>query len=204
MIYPSVSIEKSLWNKGYKFIAGIDEVGRGAWAGPLVAGAVVLPIGFAIPKGLADSKLVAAKTRKKLSKIITERATTFALVQIKPAVIDRLGLSKATSLAFRKLVKKLNPTPDYCLIDAFHIKYFPSKQMAIKGGDKVCASIAAASIIAKVHRDDLMIKLNQKFPEYGFHKNKGYGTKIHQQAIKKFGLSKIHRTSYDLSAYLNG
>lgn len=200
MIIPTLDLENSFWVKGKNYIIGIDEVGRGSWAGPLVVGGVILPKNFKIPKGLADSKLVPPKKRVELSKFIKSFAIAFSIAKIEPTIIDKIGLTKATHIAFRKVVRDISPKPDFCLIDAFYIKHFLRKnQMAVKDGDKICVSIAAASIVAKVYRDNLMTKLDHIFPEYGFASHKGYGTKFHQQAIKKYGLSKIHRKSYNLN-----
>ncbi len=197
MVEPTLDLENSLWQKGYNYIVGIDEVGRGSWAGPLVVAGVILPKDFVIPQGLADSKLVKPQTRVKLSKIINQIALKVSIVQIEPKEIDKAGLGRATQIAFRKVTASLKP--DFALIDAFYIKHFARKrQQAVKDGDKVCASIAAASIVAKVYRDNLMRKIHFKYPEYGFGKHKGYGTKMHQEAIKKYGFSKIHRLSYNL------
>lgn len=200
MILPDLTLEKSLWKKGYKYVVGIDEVGRGSWAGPLVAAGVVLPQDFAIPEDLADSKMIKHSQRVKLSREIEKRAIAIAIAKINSSDIDKLGLTKTSSLVFRKVIRALKPSPDFCLIDAFYIRYFPrERQMAVKNGDKVCASIAAASIIAKVYRDNLMRKLHFKYPDYDFAKHKGYGTKSHQLAICKLGLCEIHRSSYNLS-----
>lgn len=199
MVLPSLKIETSLWQCGHKYIVGMDEVGRGSWAGPLVVAGVILPSDFVIPQGLADSKLVKPHLRQKLSKIIHAKAISTKIVEIPSKTIDRIGVGLATHLAFRRIAKTISPSPDFCLIDAFYIKYFNrKKQMAVKNGDKVCASISAASIIAKVYRDNLMRRLHFKFPNYGFGKHKGYGTTLHQTAIKKFGLTNIHRASYNL------
>lgn len=199
MVIPTLKYERLYWSQGYQFICGIDEVGRGSWAGPLVVGGVILPKDFKIPDGLADSKQVRPAMRYKLSRYIQDTAVSFAIVQIESRGIDKHGVGRATHEAFRKVVKLLTPAPDFCLIDAFYIKHFlRSRQQAVKDGDKICASISAASIVAKVYRDDLMNKLDDIFPEYGFASHKGYGTKLHQKAIKKHGLSKIHRKSYDL------
>ncbi len=197
MVKPTLDLEKSLWKKGYNYIVGIDEVGRGSWAGPLVVAGVILPKDFEIPEELADSKLVKPQTRVKLSKIINLIALKVSIVQIESREIDKVGVGRATHIAFRKVTAELKP--DFCLIDAFYIKHFTRKrQQAVKDGDKVCASIAAASIVAKVYRDSLMRKLHFIYPQYGFGKHKGYGTKMHQEAIKKYGFSKIHRLSYNL------
>lgn len=199
MILPTLDIETSLWRKGYKYVVGIDEVGRGSWAGPLVAAGVILPIDFVIPEGLADSKQVKPQKRITLAKFIKKIAVGFYIAQISVGRIDKFGVGRATIDAFRQIARKLSPTPDFCLIDAFHIKYFNrKKQMAVRDGDKICASIAAASIVAKVYRDNLMKRLHFKYPEYGFGKHKGYGTRFHQDSIRKYGFLTIHRKSYNL------
>ena len=199
MILPTLDIESSLWQKGYKYIVGIDEVGRGSWAGPLVAAGVILPLNFSIPDGLADSKLVKPNLRKKLADFIKKSSINTYIAEISSKQIDKIGVGKATHKAFRQITRKIAPTPEFCLIDAFYIKYFSrKKQMAVANGDKICASIAAASIVAKVYRDNLMKKMHFIYPNYGFGKHKGYGTRFHQKAIKKYGLLKIHRRSYNL------
>ncbi len=199
MLRPDLSFETNLWRKGIRFIAGIDEVGRGAWAGPLVVAAVILPQNFQIPAELADSKLLKHSQRTKLAEIILNEAISTSIVEISPSIINKIRMAKAIHVAFRKAVKKLEIKPEFCLIDAFYIRRFnKQRQMAVVSGDKICASIAAASIIAKVYRDNLMRKLHFSYPAYGFGKHKGYGTKFHQAAIKKFGFTKIHRTSYNL------
>lgn len=199
MIGPTLDIERSLWLKGHRYVCGIDEVGRGSWAGPLVAAGVILPQDFEIPKGLHDSKLVAPKLREELAKIIASCSVSSFIVAITPRQIDSIGLTKATNVAFRKVINHIRPKPHFTVIDAFYIKHVSRKrQQAIKDGDKICASIAAASIIAKVYRDNLMKKLSGKYPQYGFDRHVGYGTKLHQEAIKKFGFTNIHRRSYKL------
>ncbi|MBI2327493.1 ribonuclease HII [Candidatus Curtissbacteria bacterium] len=199
MILPDLEIEKSLWEKGHKYIAGIDEVGRGSWAGPLVAAGVILAPDFEIPDGLADSKLVKPQARNKLSRIIKKAAVGCYIAEVSVREIDKIGVGAATFIAFRKIVNNISPRADFAIIDAFHIKYLNrQKQMAVKNGDKICASIAAASIIAKVFRDNLMKRLHFKYPDYGFGKHKGYGTAFHQAAIRKHGLTDIHRRSYNL------
>lgn len=205
MVLPDLLQEKSLWQKGITRIVGIDEVGRGSWAGPLVAAGVILPQDFILPKYLADSKLLSAKKRRDLDKILRKEVLAFKIAEISHRVINKIGIGKATQIAFRKIVNSIAPRPDYCLVDAFHIKYLTRmSQKAIKHGDMTCASIAAASIIAKVYRDSLMEKMSLKFPNYGFEKHKGYGTKDHQLAIKTYGFSAYHRTSYNLNFLING
>lgn len=203
MFLASSDIEKSLWEKGYKLICGIDEVGRGCFAGPVVAGAVIFPNLESIPEGLADSKLLSAKKREELAVRIKNQAIYWSVGEIGLDIINEQGIGKATQLAFLEAVKNLKVDPDYIVIDAFVINGIdPNKQKAIISGDRICTSIAASSIIAKVYRDDLMVKLSRKYPEYGFDKHKGYGTKIHRDAIKKHGLSPIHRTSFNLNKFL--
>lgn len=198
-ILPDLSYEKDLWQKGFKYIVGIDEVGRGSWAGPLVAAGVILPHEYKIPKGLADSKLVKKEERKRLAKLIQDEALSIKIVEVSNLQINKIGVGQATQKAFRKIINSISPAPDFCLIDAFYIKYLAKKrQLPIKHGDALCASISAASIVAKVYRDDLMRKLANLYPNYGFEKHKGYGTKFHQQAILDHGFSKIHRTGYNL------
>lgn len=199
MVTPTLNLEFSLWQKGYKNVCGIDEVGRGSWAGPLVVAGVILPQHFIMPQGLCDSKLATPKQREYLSEIILNTASAYSIVEVSSRQIDKTGLAEAVNFAFRKVINTINPKPDFTLIDAFNIKHISKKrQRAIKNGDKVCATIAAASIIAKVYRDDLMRRLHSTYPKYGFNKHVGYGTKVHQLAIINNGLSKIHRRSYNL------
>lgn len=203
MILPDLSYESKLWYQNITNIVGIDEVGRGSWAGPLVAAGVILPKNFKIPKGLTDSKLVSAKNRIKLAIIIKKTCLGFYISEISVNTINKIGIGSATQRAFRKISKKIKPNPNFILTDAFYIKYLPKgKQIAIKHGDQKSASIAAASIIAKVYRDNLMEMLAKDFPLYGFEKHKGYGTKLHQHAIKKHGLSSVHRINYNLKFLL--
>lgn len=203
MVYPTLEIEKSLWVKGYKYVCGMDEVGRGCFAGPLVVGAVVFPQDVVLPQGIADSKLLSHKQRESLESGIKSQALAWTISQISVALIDKIGIGKAVQMAFRQALKKLQPQADYTLIDAFYINRFNrQKQRAVKGGDKVCASISAASIIAKVYRDELMEKLDEKYPGYNFKQNKGYGTLEHRQALAKYGLSKLHRQSFNLTKFL--
>lgn len=200
---PTFREENALWKRGYKFVAGIDEVGRGAFAGPVVVGAVVFPRNFSPTDGINDSKLLKPRRREFLSRIIKKEAACFSIAEIPVRTINKYGIGEGTQMAFRKAIKLLPYRPDYVLIDAFYIKRLNRKnQKPIKKGDQKSISIAAASIIAKVHRDRLMKKLSVKYPQYKFAKNKGYGTKEHQKALKKFGLSKIHRTSFNLSRFL--
>lgn len=203
MITPTLDIETKLWRLGYNYICGIDEVGRGSFAGPVCVGAVIFPKDFQIIDGLADSKLLSVRQRESLAKDIKSQALGWAVSEIGVAAINKVGIGKASQMAFRKALKLLDSSPDFILIDAFYIKHLNRKrQKAIADGDTICASIAAASIIAKVYRDGLMKKLHRKYPVYGFAKHKGYGTKKHQEAIKLYGLSRIHRRSFNLGRFL--
>lgn len=203
MIYPTLDIETKLWKQGYNLIAGVDEVGRGSFVGPVVVGAVIFPKNCQLIEGLADSKLLKPKQREKLSKTIKQQALCWAVAEVGVLAINKVGVGKATQMAFRKAIKLLEKSPSFILIDAFYIKHLNrKKQQAVKKGDLICASISAASIIAKVYRDKLMKILHQSYPQYGLAKHKGYGTKAHQEALKKHGLSRIHRTSFNLEKFL--
>lgn len=202
-ILPTLDIEIKLWQKGYNYVCGIDEVGRGCFAGPVVVGAVVFPQDVVLPEGIADSKLLKPQTRERLSEEIKKIALFWVVAEVGVEIINEVGIGKATQMAFKKVVESLEKFPDFILIDAFYIQDLDkSYQQPIIGGDKICASISAASIIAKVYRDDLMRSLHLEYPEYGFAKHKGYGTKEHQEAIKKHGLCKLHRTSFNLEKFL--
>ena len=203
MIYATLKEERKLWKKGFKLVCGVDEVGRGCFAGPVVAGAVIFDQDCVFPEGIADSKLLKPKNREILSKKIQECAKAWAVGEISVRDINKYGIGKATQMAFRKALKNLATTPDFIIIDAFSIGHLNrKKQQPIKGGDRISVSIAAASIIAKVYRDKLMRSYHKKYPAYHFAKHKGYGTKLHQQAIYKHGLTKLHRTSFNLTKFL--
>ncbi|MBI2019024.1 ribonuclease HII [Candidatus Daviesbacteria bacterium] len=203
MIFPTLNIEKKLWSLGYNYICGLDEVGRGCFAGPVCVGAVIFPKDCELLEGLADSKLLKPRQREQLAVRIKNQAVNWTVAEVGVATINKLGIGKATQMAFRKATKLLDQHPDYILIDAFYIRHLRRiRQKAVADGDKICASISAASIIAKVYRDKLMKKLAVKYPLYKFGKHKGYGTKFHQEAIRKYGLSKIHRTSFNLSRFM--
>ena len=199
MIYPTLDIEKDLWNQGYRFIAGIDEAGRGSWAGPVVAAAVVFSPNIKVPEGLRDSKLLTPKKREELDEQIREVAVGFAIGEVSVEGIEKRGIAVATQMAMRRALRDLDPEPDFSLIDYFTIQYIKkSSQKAVKKGDLHCVSIAAASIVAKVYRDNLMRQFDEdeEFGVYQFGKHKGYGTKSHQEAIREFGVCRIHRVSF--------
>lgn len=203
MIKPTFAEENLLWEKGLKYIAGIDEVGRGCFAGPVVAAAVILPSDFKATDEINDSKLLSPEKREKLAPIIKKYALCYSIAEISIEIINEVGIGKATQKAFYQAVNTLTVKPQYVFIDAFYIDNLDRKnQKPIVHGDRKSISIAAASIIAKVYRDALMQKLHEKYPEYDFYQNKGYGTKKHREAIKKFGLCDVHRKSFDLTNYL--
>ena len=180
---------------GHARIAGVDEVGRGAWAGPLVAAAVVLPRKFNAD-GVNDSKMLTPKKRQQLFVHITRQALAWAVGVVEPAVIDQRGLTWANQSAMISALKKLRPQPQAVLVDAMKIKYGPRPVKAIIHGDRRVVSIAAASIVAKVVRDELMTGLHRRYPVYEFHYHKGYGTRRHQLLLRRHGPSAVHRRSY--------
>lgn len=196
-------LETLLLTKGYARIAGVDEAGRGAWAGPLAAAAVILPTDFELRGwGLADSKKISPKKRKKLAYIIKEYAEV-GIGMVSPIEIYELGLGPANRLAMSRALSKLSIKADYALVDGFRIDIKIPLEAIIKGDEKV-ASIAAASIIAKVERDTIMEEYANEYPEYFFEKHKGYGTSLHQDCLKKHGICAIHRTSYrPIKKFLN-
>lgn len=199
MTFPTFDYERNIWRRGYRYVVGIDEVGRGAWAGPVVVGAVVFSPHIDLPGGIKDSKELTSPLREKFAAIIKEMSLGFSFGIIDVEEINKLGIGKATQLAMKQAIKNLPLKADFHLIDAFYIKHMRrSSQQPIKKGDKKSLTIASASIIAKVFRDKLMIKLAKLHQGYYFDQNKGYGTKKHQEAIKSLGFSPIHRTSFNL------
>jgi ribonuclease HII len=189
--------EINLWKKGFRAVAGLDEVGRGSWAGPVVTAAVIFPPFIKLPFAVFDSKLLKSFERERLAQLIVKAALLTSVAEVGVDAINRVGIGRATQHAFRKAIRLLPASPEFFLIDAFYIRYIAKKrQKPIKKGDQVCASIAAASILAKVYRDRLMKKTGRKFPDYGFGQHKGYGTKKHQAAIEEFGVLPIHREKY--------
>ncbi len=200
---PTFDYENKLWNKGLHHIAGVDEVGRGCFAGPVVAAAVILPEGFCITDKINDSKQLSPKVREELAEIIQKHALAFSIAEVSVSIINTVGIGKAAQQAFLKAVNGLQVSPEHVLIDAFMISDLHKiEQTAIIHGDCISISIAAASIIAKVYRDALMEQLHPKYEVYDFFSNKGYGTKKHRDAIGKYGLCDLHRKSFDLTKFL--
>jgi ribonuclease HII len=173
----------------------LDEAGRGPLAGPVVASAVILPPLLFLP-GLNDSKLVAEPKRTNLSREITARAQGVGIGVVDAALIDKYNILEATRMAMLIAIKDLGVTPDFLLIDAVKLAGMDIPQLNLIKGDRISASIAAASIIAKVHRDKLMMAIHREFPQYGFDNHKGYGTREHLEALKKFGPCPYHRRSF--------
>ena len=192
---PDNKYELEARNAGIKLIAGIDEAGRGPLAGPVVAAAVILDIDANI-EGINDSKLLSSKQREKLFSKIQQNALSIGLGIVEPETIDRINILQATRLAMTKAVTNLALKPGLLLIDGPITLDINTRQIPIIKGDRLSISISAASIIAKVTRDDIMKSFHNMYPEYGFYKNKGYGTKEHVAALKKYGPCKIHRKSF--------
>ncbi len=195
MKQPSKKEENQLFRLGFRRIAGADEAGRGAWAGPLVAAAVILPKKFKLP-GLNDSKKLTPVKREELYHKITAQAVVFRVSVVTRAQIDRQGVGRANHLALLRCVQGLNPRPDFVLVDGFSVDYQALPSRAIIRGDASINVIAAASIVAKVTRDRLMAGLHRQYPQYGFDKHKGYGTSYHRRQLVKHGPSPAHRRSF--------
>ena len=192
---PDYSYEQAAKDSGFNLICGVDEAGRGPLAGPVCAAAVILPEGVSI-EGINDSKKLSEKKREKLFDAIIDTALAYSIQFVEPNVIDDINIRQATSLAMHNAVDGLQQKADYVIIDGNdRIAYDIPYEYVIKG-DAKSQSIAAASILAKVSRDRLMVELDEKYPQYGFAKHKGYGTKDHMESIQKYGVSEVHRKSF--------
>lgn len=190
-----LSYERELLNAGYSRICGVDEVGRGPLAGPVVCAAVIMPLDNII-EGVDDSKKLSAKVREKLSEMIIERAVAYAICCIEPEIIDDINILEATRLGMKSAVKSLSLPPDFVITDGNMTLDIETPQRSIIKGDSLSYSIGAASIVAKVYRDRLMTVYDGSYPEYGFARNKGYGTAVHIEGIKEAGLCPVHRRSF--------
>lgn len=189
--------ERELKQKGYTLVAGVDEAGRGPLAGPVVAAAVILALDTEIT-GLNDSKKLSEARREKIYEDIKNKAVAFSHAVVDVSYIDSYNILNATLLAMKNAVLKLPLKPDYILVDGVKIPDIDISQESIVHGDALCACIAAASIVAKVERDKIMREYDLEYPQYGFSKNKGYGTKEHVNSIKKYGFCPIHRKSFSI------
>ncbi len=192
----SLDFENRAVAEGFRFIAGVDEVGRGCLAGAVVAAACILDLSKLLPEGLNDSKKLTAKKREEIAEELRANALAYSIGQVEADEIDRINILQATKKAMRLAIENLQPKADFLLIDALQLKDVSLPQKAIIKGDATSASIAAASIIAKVYRDNLMREFDKIYPEYGFSKHVGYGTKTHFEAIKIYGACPLHRTSF--------
>ncbi len=212
MISPLLKFEYDLWDQGLRYIAGVDEAGRGPLAGPIVIATVILDRGALHNKEeqhfeqellqtyqmINDSKKVTEKRRNILFDFIKEEAIGYAIHEISHEEIDIKGIGNANYEGFQAAVTKLKVRPDHFLTDHFKIPNLENRfQSNIIKGDSVSMTIAAASILAKVYRDKVMLEMHEKYPEYGFDKHKGYGTKVHREAILKYGPCKIHRKTFE-------
>jgi ribonuclease HII len=189
------TIENALRRWGFYRIAGVDEVGRGCLAGPVVAAAVVLDPGRHIP-GVCDSKMITAAERERLYTVITGKAVAWAVASADPAEIDDLNIHRASLEAMRRAVMAIAPLPDLVLVDAFRIPDLQIAQRGVLHGDRRCSAIAAASILAKVTRDREMLGHHERDPRYGYDRHKGYATADHLAAVARYGYSPLHRRSF--------
>lgn len=188
-------IENSLYSDDVKIICGVDEAGRGPLAGPVCAAAVILPTNMEIP-GLTDSKKLTDKKRRELFPIIQEKAIAYGIGMATEAEIDEINILRATFLAMQRALDQLQVRPDLALIDGNREKDFGLPVKTVVKGDSLSANIAAASVLAKVTRDDIMIALSEEYPQYGFEIHKGYGTKAHYEALRMHDACPIHRMSF--------
>lgn len=197
MTMDELTCERELFQKGYRLVAGADEVGRGPLAGPVVAAAVILPLEeekriF----GIDDSKKLSKKKREALAEKIKETAVAYAIEEVDEETIDKINILQATRLAMKRAIEKLSSRPDFVLTDGNMTLDIPIPQESVVKGDAKIASIGAASILAKVYRDALMEKYAEAFPYYGFERNAGYGTRAHIEAIREMGICTIHRRTF--------
>jgi len=201
---PGLHFEQALWQKGIMYVAGIDEAGRGAWAGPVMAGAVILPGDACLAEklsGVRDSKKMTARQRERWAPVIQSTALAWALGMCSAAEIDQIGILPANRLAMARAIDGLALFPEYHLFDFIHWKDCPYTGEKLVKGEQQSLSIAAASVLAKTARDELMRAFEFEYPGYGFARHKGYGTAAHHAAIQSFGLSEIHRKSFSITTW---
>ena len=189
------TIENTIRRLGFNLVAGVDEVGRGCLAGPVVAGAVILNPDRYIPR-ICDSKTVTALERARLYEKITRNAIAWSVALADTTEIDTINIHQASLRAMQRAVMKLEPLPDFVLVDAFRVPDLLMAQRKVVHGDVRCTAIAAASIVAKVTRDRMMLELHARDPRYGFDRHKGYATRDHLDAVSRFGYSAVHRRSF--------
>jgi ribonuclease HII len=189
------TLENTLRRMGFNYVAGVDEVGRGCLAGPVVAAAVVLDPNRYIAR-IGDSKTVTALERARLYDRITRAAVAWGVAAAQPQEIDTINIHQASLRAMQRAILGLDPLPDIVLVDAFRVPDIPMAQKPVIHGDARCTAIAAASIVAKVTRDRLMLELHNRDPRYGFDRHKGYATRDHLDAVFQFGYSEVHRRSF--------
>ena len=196
---PHIEYERKLWEEGYRIVAGLDEAGRGAWAGPVYAAAVVLPNDERICNllsGVRDSKRMTAHQRQRWEGCIKSASIAWAVGSADNKEIDELGIVPATCLAMRRALDEINNPPHYLLVDYLKIPDCSAPQISIVKGDCLSLSIAAASVLAKISRDAFMTKMDEEYPGYGFARHKGYGTALHITMLEKLGPCEIHRMTF--------
>lgn len=191
-----IEFENQAINDGYKLIAGVDEVGRGCLAGAVVAAACILDLSKPLPEGLNDSKKLSAKKREQINDELKQNVIAYSIAQVEAEEIDQINILQATKKAMRLAIENLTIKADFLLIDALQLKEINLPQKAIIKGDAISASIAAASILAKTYRDNLMCEYAKIYSNYGFEKHAGYGTKAHFEAIRQHGVCPLHRKSF--------
>lgn len=210
IVYPTLEVERRSWNAGLGRVAGVDEVGMGPLAGPVVAAAVVLPrptselaseagIPATFPAGVRDSKTLTGKARERLEPEIRAVATGVGVGVVEVGTIDRINIYQAGLKAMRLAVARLPTPPEHVLLDGRRLSDCPYPQTSFPKGDRDVYAIAAASIVAKTYRDRLMVELDRRYPEYGFARHKGYATVAHREALRRFGPCPAHRRSFRLS-----
>lgn len=197
---PGLILEQAFWKQGLLLVAGVDEAGRGAWAGPVMAGAVILPNDPAISERLAgvrDSKQMTARERERMAVVIQEQSVCWAVDEASNQEIDQMGILRATQIAMMRALEQLTPAPQSLLVDFVRLKAVSLPQQSPSHGDTLSLSIAAASVLAKVTRDRWMCEQAEVlFPQYGFSRHKGYGTRIHAEALENYGCCSLHRKTF--------